>query len=130
MPRRGDPTCLRPRTSRRGSCCPPTSTRCRRTCPPESQTARLRLEKRFDVRVRNMEVPVSSLWALDLDSKRTTRLTRDTTYSVGDFTISDDGKFIGYRGISANRYERNILEQNNSADLYLLEVGSGACSAW
>jgi dipeptidyl aminopeptidase/acylaminoacyl peptidase len=86
---------------------------------------RLRLEKRFDVRVRNMELPVSSLWALDLDSKRTTRLTRDTTYSVGDFTISDDGRFIGYRGISANRYERNILEQNNSGDLYLLEVSSG-----
>lgn len=86
---------------------------------------RLRLEKRFDVRVRNAEVPVSSLWALDLDSKRTTRLTHDTTYSVGDFDISPDGKWIGFRGISANRYERNILEQNNNADLYLLEVGSG-----
>ena len=86
---------------------------------------RLRLEKRFDVRVRNAEVPVSSLWALDLDTKRTTRLTRDTSYSVGDFTISPDGKFIGFRGISANRYERNILEQNNSADLYLLDVASG-----
>ncbi|HEY2067368.1 MAG TPA: S9 family peptidase [Gemmatimonadaceae bacterium] len=86
---------------------------------------RLRLEKRFDVRVRNAEVPVSSLWALDLDSKHTTRLTRDTSYSVGDFTISQDGKFIGYRGISSNRYERNILEQNDNADLYLLEVGTG-----
>lgn len=86
---------------------------------------RLRLEKRFDVRVRNTEVPVSSLWALDLDSKRTTRLTRDTTYSVGDITISDDGKWIGYHGISANRYDRNILEQNDNADLYLLEVASG-----
>jgi dipeptidyl aminopeptidase/acylaminoacyl peptidase len=86
---------------------------------------RLRLEKRFDVRVRNMEVPVSSLWALDLDSKRTTRLTRDTSYSVGDFVISPDGKWIGYHGISANRYERNILEQTGNADLYLLEVGTG-----
>ena len=87
--------------------------------------ARLRLEKRFDVRVRNMEVPVSSLWALDLDSKHTTRLTRDTTISVGDFTISPDGKWIGYHGISANRYDRNILEQLGNADLYLLEVGTG-----
>jgi dipeptidyl aminopeptidase/acylaminoacyl peptidase len=86
---------------------------------------RLRLEKRFDVRVRNMDVPVSSLWALDLDGKRTTRLTRDTSYSVGDFTISDDGRFIGYRGISANRYQRNILEQMNNADAYLLEVATG-----
>ena len=87
--------------------------------------ARLRLEKRFDVRVRNMDVPVSSLWAIDLDSKRTTRLTRDTTISVGDFTISPDGKWIGYHGISANRYDRNILEQMGNADLYLLEVATG-----
>jgi dipeptidyl aminopeptidase/acylaminoacyl peptidase len=86
---------------------------------------RLRLEKRFDVRVRNAEVPASSLWALDLDSKRTTRLTRDTTYSVGEFDISPDGKWIGFRGISANRYDRNILEQNINADLYLLDVSSG-----
>ncbi|MEP6620308.1 MAG: S9 family peptidase [bacterium] len=86
---------------------------------------KLRLEKRFDVRVRNAEVPASSLWALDLASRQTTRLTRDTSYSVGDFSMSDDGKWIGFRGISSNRYERNILEQNENADLYLLELASG-----
>ena len=86
---------------------------------------RLRLEKRFDVRVRNADVPRSSLWALDLDTRRTTRLTRDTSYSVGEFTQSDDGRWIGFRGISSNRYERNILEQNLNADLYLLEVATG-----
>ncbi|MES2176348.1 MAG: S9 family peptidase [Gemmatimonadota bacterium] len=86
---------------------------------------KLRLEKRFDVRVRNAESPVSSLWALDLDSDRTTRMTRDTSYSVGEFSMSDDGKWIGFRGISANRYERNVLEQNNNADLYLMNVASG-----
>ncbi|MEO8619994.1 MAG: S9 family peptidase [bacterium] len=87
--------------------------------------AKLRLEKRFDVRIRNMETPVSSLWALDVDTKRTTRLTRDTSVSVGDLTISPDGKWIGFHGISANRYDRNILEQEGNADLYLLEVASG-----
>lgn len=86
---------------------------------------RLRLEKRFDVRVRNADVPVSSLWALDLETKRTTRLTRDTSYSVGEFDISPDGKWIGFRGLSSNRYERNILEQNINGDLYLLDVASG-----
>ena len=86
---------------------------------------RLRLEKRFDVRVRNAEVPVSSLWALDLDTKRTTRLTRDTSYSVGEFDISPDGRWVGFRGLSSNRYDRNILEQNINGDLYLLEVASG-----
>ena len=87
--------------------------------------AKLRLEKRFDVRIRNMEMPVSSLWGVDLDTKRTTRLTRDTSYSVGDLVISPDGKWIAYHGISANRYDRNILEQNLNADLYLLEVATG-----
>ncbi|HUQ46089.1 MAG TPA: prolyl oligopeptidase family serine peptidase [Gemmatimonadaceae bacterium] len=86
---------------------------------------RARLEKRFDVRVRNPDMPASSLWALDLDSRRTTRLTRDTTYSVGEFNLSDDGRWIGFRGLSANRYERNILEQNINGDLYLLEVATG-----
>ena len=84
-----------------------------------------RLEKHFDVRVRNMETPLYSLWALDLDSQRTVRLTHDSTYSVGDMTISPDGKWIGYHGLSVDRYERNILEQNEFADLYLLEVASG-----
>ncbi len=87
--------------------------------------ARLRLERRFDVRIRNMETPLWSLWALDLDGRRTTRLTRDTTYSVGDFTISPDGRYLGFHGLSPNRYERNILEQNITADLYLLNVASG-----
>ena len=87
--------------------------------------AKLRLEKRFDVRIRNMDMPLSSLWAVDLDSKRTTRLTRDTSYSVGDFAISPDGKWIGFHGISANRYDRNILEQTGNADLFLLEVATG-----
>ncbi len=86
---------------------------------------RLRLEKRFDVRVRNAEVPRSSLWALDLDSRRTTRLTRDTAFSVGEFSLSGDGRWIGFRGLSPNRYERNILEQNINGDLYLLEVATG-----
>jgi dipeptidyl aminopeptidase/acylaminoacyl peptidase len=86
---------------------------------------RARFDKRFDVRVRNPETSISSLWAVDLDNRQTTRLTHDTSYSVGNFTISDDGKWIGFHGLSPSRYERNILEQNDNADLYLLNVGSG-----
>ena len=86
---------------------------------------RARFDKRFDVRVRNPEAPISSLWAVDLDGKQTRRLTHDTSYSVGNFTVSDDGKWIGFHGLSPNRYERNILEQNDNADLYLLDVATG-----
>lgn len=85
----------------------------------------LRLAKHFDVRIRNMEVPISSLWSVDVSTQQPTRLTRDTSYSVGDFVISPDGKWIGYHGISADRYERNILEQMDYADLYLYEVATG-----
>ena len=87
---------------------------------------RVRLEKRFDVRVRNAETPLYSLWALDVSTQQATRLTHDSTYSVGDMTLSPDGKWIGYHGLSTSRYERNILEQTEFGDVYLLDVASGA----
>ena len=86
---------------------------------------KLRMEKRFNVAVRNMETPRSSLWALDVAARRTTRLTRDTSIVVSNFSMSDDGKWIGFTGTSANRYERNITEQGINADQYLLEVATG-----
>jgi dipeptidyl aminopeptidase/acylaminoacyl peptidase len=86
---------------------------------------KLRVERRFNVSIRNMETPVSSLWALDVDTKQTRRLTRDSTITVGDFTISDDGRWIGFRGTSGDRYKRNITEQFINSDLYLLETATG-----
>ena len=86
---------------------------------------RLRMEKRFDVRVRNQPTPLASLWAFDVASRQERRLTRDTSFSVGSFTISDDGRWIGFRGMSADRYQRNVTEQNNNAELYLLEAATG-----
>lgn len=87
---------------------------------------KLRIEKKFNVTVRNMATPLSSLWALDLDTKKATRLTRDTSITVTDFNISEDGKWVGYHGISANRYSRNITEQDLYSDLYLLETATGS----
>src|SRR5687767_13355617 len=86
---------------------------------------KLRLETRFNVSVRNMETPRSSLWELDVDAKRSKRLTNDTSIVVSGFTISDDGRWIGFDGTSSNRYERNITEQDINADLYLLETATG-----
>ena len=85
-----------------------------------------RREKRFTVNIRNAETPLASLWALDLEPRATTRLTEDASYSVGGFTISDDGKWIGFNGGSANRYERNITSANLYGDAYLLQTASGA----
>jgi dipeptidyl aminopeptidase/acylaminoacyl peptidase len=86
---------------------------------------KLRREKRFTVNIRNPETPLSSLWSLDLDGKKTARLTRDTSITVTDFETSDDGKYIAFRGLSANRYKRNITEQSINADNFLIDVASG-----
>ena len=60
-----------------------------------------------------------------MDTRRATRLTRDTAISVTNFNISDDGRWIGYHGSAANRYLRNITEEDINADLYLLETATG-----
>ncbi len=43
-----------------------------------------------------------------------------------DFTISNDSKWIGFRGLSPNRYKRGITPENIYADLYLLEAATGS----
>jgi dipeptidyl aminopeptidase/acylaminoacyl peptidase len=86
---------------------------------------RARTDKQFTVKPRNPAASIASLWVYDLDSRAERRLTNDPSYSVGEFTISPDGKWIGFHGMSANRYERGILEQNDYADLHLLNVATG-----
>ena len=84
-----------------------------------------RREKKFTVNVRNPESPLSSLYVVDVDAKKTTRLTKDTTITVSQINISPDGKWVGFRGTSADRYKRGITESGINSDLYLLEVASG-----
>jgi dipeptidyl aminopeptidase/acylaminoacyl peptidase len=86
---------------------------------------KLRREKKFTVDIRNPETQLASLWAVDMESRATTRLTKDDAITVTDFTISDDSKWVGFRGISANRYERGITEQNINGDPYLLDAATG-----
>ena len=89
-----------------------------------------RREKKFTVNIRNMETPSASLWALDLteaagSAPTPSRLTDGAQYAASQFTISDDSKWIGFRGQSLNRYQRNITAETLYADLYLLEVATG-----
>jgi dipeptidyl aminopeptidase/acylaminoacyl peptidase len=86
---------------------------------------KLRREKKFTVNIRNAETPLASLWAIDLDPVKTKRLTEDKTYSIANFTISEDSKWVGFRGSSANRYERNITQEGLYSDLYILDAASG-----
>ncbi|MDP1571298.1 MAG: S9 family peptidase [Vicinamibacterales bacterium] len=84
-----------------------------------------RRDKKFTVTIKNMETPSSSLWALTLDGLATTKLTDGSAYAATAFTLSDDGKWVGVRGQSLNRYERNITAESLYADLYLLEIATG-----
>jgi dipeptidyl aminopeptidase/acylaminoacyl peptidase len=86
---------------------------------------KLRREKKFTVNIRNMETPRASLWTLSLDPHTPKRLTEDATISVSNFTISDDGKWVGFQGLSADRYKRNITSQGMYGDPFLLETASG-----
>ncbi len=84
-----------------------------------------RREKKFTVEIRNAETPLASLCVVRLGPVKVERLTKDDGYTVADFTMSDDGKWVGFRGIAADRYKRNITEQNINSDPYLLEVSTG-----
>jgi dipeptidyl aminopeptidase/acylaminoacyl peptidase len=84
-----------------------------------------RREKKFTVDIRNPDTPLLRLWALDLESRKADQLAGDPSFTVSDFTVSEDGRWIGFRGISADRYKRNITEQNINSDPFLIEVATG-----
>jgi dipeptidyl aminopeptidase/acylaminoacyl peptidase len=89
---------------------------------------KVRREKKFTVNIRNMETPSASLWALDLEPQpagAAKKLTDGTQYAATQFSISDDGKWVGFRGQSLKRYERGITSESLYADLYLLDTASG-----
>ncbi len=94
---------------------------------PESADAdeKARREKKFTVNIRNADTPLASLWAVDLEPRKVTQLTKDPTITVADFTISPDGRFVGFRGVSADRYRRNITEQDINGDPFLLDAATG-----
>jgi Tol biopolymer transport system component len=87
---------------------------------------RTRREKRFTVNIRNAETPTSSLWVVDVpDAVRPSgvtapegrRVSREGDYDVSSFTISQDGRWVGFRGSSTKRYERNNTQAGLDADL-------------
>lgn len=84
-----------------------------------------RIEKKFDVKVRNQDIPLNHLWMFDLAAKQEKRLTSSAEYSVEFITLSDDGKWAGLRTLPNDRYVRTINEASNSGDLYLLNIDNG-----
>jgi dipeptidyl aminopeptidase/acylaminoacyl peptidase len=84
-----------------------------------------RREKGFTVDVKNMVTSLSNLHVLDLASGDVRQLTDAPDVSVGQFTVSDDGRWVGFSGGSAERYERNITGARPYSDLFLMETATG-----
>ena len=53
----------------------------------------------------------TSASAKDAKDLKVVKLTDPAAYSVSSFTVSDDGKWVGIRGGSTKRYERNITQE-------------------
>lgn len=79
----------------------------------------------FTVDIKNAPTPLSQLYRLQMAGRVVTRMTEDPNVSVDRFTTSPDGRWIAYRGGSAERYERNITQAGLYADLFLLETPTG-----
>ena len=84
-----------------------------------------RLEKKFDVKVRNQDIPLNHLWLFDVAAKQERRLTSSADYSVDAVTLSDDGKWAGLQTLPNDRYVRTTTEASNSGELYLLNIETG-----
>lgn len=87
---------------------------------------RARRSHKFDVQIRNAPSAFNHLWSVDVGSGQERRLTSGSTYTVGDFTVSPDGRRVGFKAALNDRYQRNMPEAPESEDLYLLEVASGS----
>ncbi|MDE3003571.1 MAG: prolyl oligopeptidase family serine peptidase [Gemmatimonadota bacterium] len=86
---------------------------------------RRRRDAGFTVDVRNQVTSLSSLWAMSMDTGLERMLEHSEDYSVDNFNVSDDGRWISFTGGSVERYERNITASRLYADQYLLELASG-----
>ena len=86
---------------------------------------RERRDKKFTATVRNQALPPNSFWTIDIASKQEKRLTSDASFSASSFTVSDDGRWAGVRGIRNDRYARGITEEGINGDLWLVNLTSG-----
>ena len=85
-----------------------------------------RREARFTVQIQDPITPLAGLWAVDVEGGATTALVRDTALTVGDFTLSKDGRWVAFRALPSDRHKRNAgAEAVLYADQYLLETATG-----
>lgn len=86
---------------------------------------RRRTEAQFGVMIRNAVEPRVHLWELDLATRATRRLTADSTYSITNVSLSDDGRWAGFNATRDDRYYRGTTDERNASEAYLLEIATG-----
>ncbi|MDX1494956.1 MAG: S9 family peptidase, partial [Longimicrobiales bacterium] len=89
------------------------------------QAEKERMEAGFTVDVKNAVTPLSSLWVVEVASGTEDRLATSPDFSVENFEVSPDGRWVAFTGGSPERYERNITGARLYADQYLLDLASG-----
>ena len=85
---------------------------------PDS-TRRKRMKEKFDVRVQNEPEAPAHVWAVEVATKRETRLT-EGALRVSGVELSRDGRWAAYRAAPAQRYG-----DMRASELYLLDLQSG-----
>ena len=55
---------------------------------------------------RNMDIPLTHLWMLDIATGEEKRLTKSAEFAIDNVTLSDDGKWAGIR---ANQIRHGIM---------------------
>ena len=92
---------------------------------PDTQDAddRKRVEMKFDIRIVNPPVFPVHLWQIDTTSKVEKRLTSSDSFTVTEFHVSRDGRWITFTGNTCDRFI-DTLDRRDS-EPYLLEVATG-----
>jgi dipeptidyl aminopeptidase/acylaminoacyl peptidase len=85
-----------------------------------------RREARFTVQLLDPVTPLTGLWSVELATGATTPVIVDTSRTVGDFSVSPDGRWLAFRALPSDRHKRNAgVESVLYADQWLLELATG-----
>lgn len=92
---------------------------------PDTQDAddRKRVEMKFDVRIVNPPVIPVHLWEIHAGSRTEKRLTSADKFTVAEFHVSQDGRWITFTGNTCDRFI-DALDRRDS-EPYLLETATG-----
>lgn len=82
-----------------------------------------RIELKFDVRMVNRPAPPRHLWTLSVAAKEERRLTSGTDFTVSEFRVSKDGRWLTFLGNSTNRYIDPLDRRDTEA--YLFDTSAG-----